>query len=558
MTTTKSLLCGVVFSLTVCANAQAQDPTQSSITAPRVERQVKVRLVGKTMRVAIDSADEFELKGQLVVASRPVKITVPYLNPLVERFTAGREEAPDPSHESVAKLIAALLELPGIIDPTKTADAEATRLGILAEDIRVSGSACQALEEARRLLTLLRVHLFPNAASPAELKRGLEAWLAAITQSPGAAGVAAARRKIGALAGDDGLKGHLDDALAAINRLEDRTRMANTHETLLDMNDKSKAARDALSATRTAIRATTERAVAAISKQTPIRKVIEDLKAELKAELAALDSRLTGEIARLEADNRTDCELAAQLLLVAAHLTNPRERLEQLHALVRTLEKIHKELEPYANAGNWISDIPGSDKRTNYVIFDEAAPNSALVQKFTVKAVRVAYDPTATGLGVATEQAGSGAFSLRAFRRFTAESGVGLVLSDIRRPKYGTAMNAEGKTTVAAAKDESESYDAAVMLNFVCRCGWGDEFAPFFQLGAAPRPSSPSILFGGGLRLFRAGKGHVAVSGGTIVAWVKDLTNLKPGDVITGTKDIEADLTYQRRNRPYIAILYKF
>ena len=245
------------------------------------------------------------------------------------------------------------------------------------------------------------------------------------------------------------------------------------------------------------------------------------------------------------------------MLLVSAQLSNPRLRLEQMTAITKTVDQIDKSLAPYANGDNWIGEKEGAP-RVNDVLYAELRPSSTTMQKFTIKAVKVGIDTTATALTVTREEVAGGTFTVRAFRRFTAEAGAGLVLSDIKRPKYGTTKDAAGKTVVGAAKNEAESDDAAVMVNFVCRCGWGDEFTPLIQIGVAPRPSSPSILLGGGFRLFGLGKGDVAIGVGAILAWVKDLTNLKPGDEVTGTKDIEADLTYQRRTRPYVALLYKF
>ena len=80
------------------------------------------------------------------------------------------------------------------------------------------------------------------------------------------------------------------------------------------------------------------------------------------------------------------------------------------------------------------------------------------------------------------------------------------------------------------------------------------------QVGASASKDLPGILVGGGLRLFGAGKGDVAIGGGWMFGWVKDLQKLKVGDVVTGTKDIEADLGYATRPKTsgYIVIQFKF
>ena len=81
-----------------------------------------------------------------------------------------------------------------------------------------------------------------------------------------------------------------------------------------------------------------------------------------------------------------------------------------------------------------------------------------------------------------------------------------------------------------------------------------------FQIGAATSKDLPAILVGGGLRLFGLGKGDVAIGGGAMFAWFKDLQKLKVGDVVTGTTQIDTDLGYSSRPKlgGYFAIQYKF
>jgi hypothetical protein len=58
--------------------------------------------------------------------------------------------------------------------------------------------------------------------------------------------------------------------------------------------------------------------------------------------------------------------------------------------------------------------------------------------------------------------------------------------------------------------------------------------------------------------LFGAGKGDVAIGGGLLVGWVKDLRTLGEGHIVGGTADIEADLGYAARRSGYFVIQYKF
>jgi hypothetical protein len=70
----------------------------------------------------------------------------------------------------------------------------------------------------------------------------------------------------------------------------------------------------------------------------------------------------------------------------------------------------------------------------------------------------------------------------------------------------------------------------------------------------------PAALIGAGIRLFGLGAGDVAIGGGAMFGWVKDLQKLKVGDVVAGTKDIESDLGYRATPEKggYFVIQYKF
>ena len=68
----------------------------------------------------------------------------------------------------------------------------------------------------------------------------------------------------------------------------------------------------------------------------------------------------------------------------------------------------------------------------------------------------------------------------------------------------------------------------------------------------------PALLGGAGVRLFGLPKGEVALGGGGMIAWVKDLRTLQVGAPVGGTSDIEADLGYVRRHGWYTALQYKF
>lgn len=277
--------------------------------------------------------------------------------------------------------------------------------------------------------------------------------------------------------------------------------------------------------------------------------------------LAGVISEAGGVVARVEARAAeagpfTGCPQQAHELYQLIRLTNPRVRIQQLSALKTAAAELRKTLQTdYVDAdGQWLYG-------TEYKISREIKPTGAKMQKVVVKAAAVSFkvDDVTSALVVSQQETGSVAFTVRRYSAFAPEIGVGAVFGLVNRPQYGTSKNAAGQTIVARVPDDDFSVNPSVLANFVCRCGGGG-FAPMLQVGASTSKDVPAILLGGGLRLFGAGAGDVAIGGGWMLAWVKDLQALKEGDVVGGTKEIEADLGVVRtpRVRAYFVIQYKF
>jgi len=240
-----------------------------------------------------------------------------------------------------------------------------------------------------------------------------------------------------------------------------------------------------------------------------------------------------------------------------ASLNDQTPRIQQLTALKSSATQLADLLEnQFAAASKWMGRT-----QTDYVISDEIRPTFDKMQNVTVKIVSVALNVESTTGVLSTQQqpAGSATFSVRHYASLTPEIGVGAVFGTIKQPKYGTSTNATGQTIVTKVPDTSISVNPTILVNFVCRCGSG-LLVPMLQVGAATSKTLPAILIGGGVRLFGLGKGDVAIGGGGMFAWYKDLQKLKVGDVISGTTSIDADLGFASRPKvgAYVAIQYKF
>jgi hypothetical protein len=150
-------------------------------------------------------------------------------------------------------------------------------------------------------------------------------------------------------------------------------------------------------------------------------------------------------------------------------------------------------------------------------------------------------------------------FNLRSARTVVPELGIGLVVSRVKQPKYGTGKNEAGDTIVTREDDEETSYEGALLLNLVCRCRFGGGVFPMLQFGVSPDRDRPAILGGLGVRFGGvSGLKNVGFALGGVLAFPKDLTDLKVGDVVDGTTAIEADLDFKPTVKAYFTIQYSF
>jgi len=232
-------------------------------------------------------------------------------------------------------------------------------------------------------------------------------------------------------------------------------------------------------------------------------------------------------------------------------ISNPSARLADVRAIASTIGAMSTALKRFDDPAKWIGD--------DYVVapLHPAPDKQATV---TVRAVSVTYAAGDGGIVITSEDERAATLRLRYFTPFAVEAGAGAVFAVVDRPKYGTRRNSRGDLTIASAGVTSLSVDPSVLLNFVCRCGGGTILEPMAQVGASTSKETPSLFVGGGLRLFVVGRGDVAVGGGLLLAWVRDLSTLAVGDVVSGTADIQKDLAFGRTPRAghYFVIQYKW
>ncbi len=289
---------------------------------------------------------------------------------------------------------------------------------------------------------------------------------------------------------------------------------------------------------------------------------VRDAADQIGNDAQAIATRITAineAVARIH-DCASNASATDRNLYIDADLSQSQNNsvVQQLTALKNTLTQLQTELQTgYAIDTSWV----GANKKDFRINSTAILPTLELMQNVTVKVVSIdfKFDSTTGALAINNQDAGSVTFSVRRYSLLTPEIGTGAVFGTIKQPSYGTDKNAAGQTIVSRIPDSSISVSSSLMVNFVCHCSAGS-LAPMLQMGTSVSKDLPALLIGGGLRLFGLGSGDISVSGGGMFAWVKDLQKLKPGDVINGTADINADLGYSSRPRTgaYFAILYKF
>jgi hypothetical protein len=243
--------------------------------------------------------------------------------------------------------------------------------------------------------------------------------------------------------------------------------------------------------------------------------------------------------------------LAAQL-----NAAGVRARIVTLSSIRETLTQLTKALNtPFGVPDNWTGG-----QRQAYKLGPQVSPTLTKMQTVTLKVASLTpADDGSGGITTGQKDVASTSMTVRRYSLLTPEIGVGAVFGTIRAPQYGTATNSAGQTVVARVPNSSLTVSPAIMVNFLCRCGTGF-LDPMIQIGAATSKTLPAVLTGIGFHLFGIGKGDVAIGGGAMFGWTKDLQKLKIGDIVTGTKDIDADLGYSGTPhvKAYFTIQYKF
>ena len=148
---------------------------------------------------------------------------------------------------------------------------------------------------------------------------------------------------------------------------------------------------------------------------------------------------------------------------------------------------------------------------------------------------------------------------IRKFRKFVPEPSAGTVFTFFKYNTYGTTTDSSGKQRVASPiENPVKNINISAMLNWTMYAESSD-LHPLLQVGAGINSGIPTLLFGAGLRVTSSATNRLRLTGGIAVTWLKELSTLHVGSLVTGTADIDKDLKYGAPVvKPYFGIQYNF
>ena len=146
----------------------------------------------------------------------------------------------------------------------------------------------------------------------------------------------------------------------------------------------------------------------------------------------------------------------------------------------------------------------------------------------------------------------------RNFHRLVPEISAGNAFTFFNYFTYGTTSDSTGQQYVASTgKDAIYNLNFTAMINFTYYIQ-KERVHPFWQIGVGANVKIPTLLTGLGMRV-HFGKTRLGLSLGYGFAWIKRLDELRVGDKVSGTADIDKDLKYKFVTpKPYVGIQYNF
>ncbi len=234
----------------------------------------------------------------------------------------------------------------------------------------------------------------------------------------------------------------------------------------------------------------------------------------------------------------------------SATLEEHKKRLSNLS----TAHKLVKDQQVKASIGG------GTDELKWCIPLNEVASKEGKISIYSVTIKESGYKLSDSKeiVSIEAKEVAKKSLRVRKFQRFVPEVSIGTAFTFFKYNTYGTTSDSLGVQYVASPTENLvRNINITTMINFNYYIP-NSSIHPLYQLGVGLNSGIPTLMSGFGLRI-KTGQRRIAITGGLAMTWVKELDKLKVGDKISGTDDIDKDLTFQfAKPTGYIGIQYNF
>lgn len=231
-------------------------------------------------------------------------------------------------------------------------------------------------------------------------------------------------------------------------------------------------------------------------------------------------------------------------------LKEQKKRLTNLNSAYKLVKDMQEE-----------ASIGGGTNQLNWCIpLNEVPSNDGKISVYTVTINESGYKLSESNeiVSIESKETTKKSLRVRKFQRFVPEVSIGTAFTFFKYNTYGTTSDSLGVQYVASPTENLvRNINISTMINFNYYIH-NSPIHPLYQLGVGINSGIPTLMTGTGLRI-RTGQRRIAITGGLAMTWVKELDELTVGDKISGTDEIDKDLTFQfAKPTGYIGIQYNF
>jgi hypothetical protein len=213
--------------------------------------------------------------------------------------------------------------------------------------------------------------------------------------------------------------------------------------------------------------------------------------------------------------------------------------------LVKRAESLMKYKVDMSNLNSFTDGFKGV--KTGYRV--EEAPafpfTNTKMKKFDYEIGTLNKDGSATD-----KKKNSYSFTVAKDQRIVPFVSMGVFYTDFKYPNYAIKEDNDIKT-VEETKSTNVRVRPAAFLNFLVKTK-GDLLYPFLQLGISTGVNDVLFPVGAGIAI----RDNFSISGGAILGQVKDLSTLKPGDIVKDEATLKNDLSPRGMVSWYFSVNY--